>query len=257
MRTGDYTVSKYPARVSLTSRQIAYLLVTIWARRTRRLARPHTASTHATGTPCVSAPVRANAPPDLDAPGSFFESSGALTTGLLPSPESVDGDGAATPAHVTGIDKPSEASTTVAKSVATVTGTFTTSPAALPSQAPTTVTSTLACPAPSVVMIAAPSDAWASTRELSTSATACAPPALTCTFVVIEGPSEKDRPRSGIVAVEPSATGSAGKVRPIEDFAARGARPLAASAARRNHRRPTGRSRTQPCRSHQPSAAHR
>ena len=102
MRTGDYTVSKYPARVSLTSRQIAYLLVTIWARRAQIPTRPHTASTHATGTPCVSAPVRANTPPDLDAPGSFFESSGTLTTGLLPSPESVDGDGAATPAHAPG-----------------------------------------------------------------------------------------------------------------------------------------------------------
>ena len=116
--------------------------------------------------------------------------------------------------------------------MATVTGTVTTSPAAFPSHAPTTVTVTLACPAPSVVMIAAASEACASTRELLTSATACGPPALTCTLEVMEGPSEKDRPRSGIVTVEPSATASVGRVRPMEDLASRGVRPPEAPAAR-------------------------
>ena len=74
-------------------------------------------------------------------------------------------------------------------------------------------------------MTEAASEACASTRELSTSATDCAPPALTRTFEVMDGPSEKDRPRSGIVTVDPSATGSVGRVRPIEDLASRGVRP--------------------------------
>ena len=158
------------------------------------------------------------------------EAEGVGALGVASPPASGVGDGwaALSPAQVTGIVRPSPASTTVAKSVATVTGTFTTSPAALPSQTPTTVTSTLACPAPSVVMTEAASEACASTRELSTSATACAPPALTRTFEVMEGPSEKDRPRSGIVTVEPSATASVGRVRPMEDLASRGLSPPSA-----------------------------
>ena len=55
-----------------------------------------------------------------------------------------DGWAALSPAQATGIVTPSEASTTVAKSVATLTGAPTTSPAALPRQDPTTVTETVA-----------------------------------------------------------------------------------------------------------------
>ncbi len=155
----------------------------------------------------VPAPVRARSSWEPSHLRAAFELAPGCQTG---TPQHRPRAGADVPAQVTGSS--SEASTTVAKSVATVTGTFTTSSAAL--------------------LLAGADDRHVDARSAravrreTEAASECMrvhegesidlghglrSPALTRTFVVMDGPSEKRQATQRIVTVEPSATAFGGQ----------------------------------------------
>ena len=142
-------------------------------------------------------------------------------TGFAPEGDRL---GCEAPLHATVTLSPCWAPTTSAKSVATVTGSVTFLPG-FAAHCPSIFTLAVARPAPSAVTTAFSLFAFASIRLLSTLAVVEADPIVTLTFFVIDGPSEKESPRSAMSMVWPSLTGLEGRVTPMEDFAARGLRP--------------------------------